>query len=63
MNIVQKMGKVYGEWIAVGGAGVGWSAWLHGLLDPFLLVLSVLLTLCSLVLVVPKVIKQIRDWF
>lgn len=61
MGALHKMGS-HGEVIAVAGAAFSWSAWLHGILDPLLLILSVLLTLCSLILVVPKVICQVKKW-
>ena len=60
---LQRLSNVYAEWIAVGGAGFAWVTVLHGVLDPVLLILSVSLTLCSLILVIPKVIKEVKSWF
>ena len=51
----------HGEWFAIGGASVGWTAWLHSALDPVLLILSLVLTLISLYLAVPKFIQKIRE--
>ena len=62
VTTVQKMTN-HGEWFAVFGATTGWATWLHGVLDPVLLILSVLLTLISLFLVVPKFVAQIKKWF
>ena len=58
--MLQKMTN-HGEWFAIAGAAGGWGVWLHHALDPVLLILSVILSLISLYLVVPKFIKRLRE--